>query len=292
MLRGPACRMRFEASTGEPRKQNGAERRARGFKRSGAQDRKGNRDRRRTDSQERAHLSGPGRSGRRHGRASNTAATELVEGYSGKNKEGTNQRSRRVWAWLKRGEYGSGRRNVQASNIDRSEPEGCWGVPRREQWMAAVGRARSGACEGMQWKSVGVETGRFQRRHKSKRPCRSALLPVDHFHGGPSQPGAFRDTSRTRRQKCCKPIHLMRIEILDTTRSILHRRLQSPFWFRNSCRSTKPCPAYEQRSDNSMTPDSRDITTLLSNWRAGTPPPATNSSRWSIMNSTALQLIT
>jgi hypothetical protein len=54
---GPPCRMRFEAGAGEPRKQNVAERRARGFKRSSAQDRKGDRDRRRTESHERAHLS-------------------------------------------------------------------------------------------------------------------------------------------------------------------------------------------------------------------------------------------
>ena len=38
----------FEARTGEPRKQNGAERRARGFKRCSAQDRKGDEDTGRT----------------------------------------------------------------------------------------------------------------------------------------------------------------------------------------------------------------------------------------------------
>jgi hypothetical protein len=30
-------------------------------------------------------------------------------------------------------------------------------------------------------------------------------VPLDHFHGGPSQPGAFRDTSRTFRQNAINP---------------------------------------------------------------------------------------
>ena len=47
-------------------------------------------------------------------------------------------------------------RNVQASNVERSEPEG-WALPQWDQ--AAVGRTRSSACEGMQWESIGVELG-------------------------------------------------------------------------------------------------------------------------------------
>jgi hypothetical protein len=54
-------------------------------------------------------------------------------------------------------------RNVQANSIDRSEPEGCWDSTRGgNSGMAAVGRARSDPGEGMQWESIGVETGRSQ----------------------------------------------------------------------------------------------------------------------------------
>ena len=114
--------MRFEAGTGEPRKQNGAERRARGFKRSSAQDRKGDRDRRRTESHERAHLSDeadqdvaivdP-----------RTRRDRTRRKYSGKNRQGRTQdryglgvtQLRRVRLKM---------RNAQANNIDRRKPEG------------------------------------------------------------------------------------------------------------------------------------------------------------------------
>jgi hypothetical protein len=88
LLGGPACRMRFEASTGEPRKQNGAERRARGFKRSSAQDRKGDRDRRRTDQHERAHMSDKADQCAVMADPRTHAATELVEGKAGRIRKG------------------------------------------------------------------------------------------------------------------------------------------------------------------------------------------------------------
>jgi hypothetical protein len=95
-------------------------------------------------------------------RPSNTAAIELVEGIAGRIREGRTQdrdglgvdQARRVRL---------GMRNVQANNIDRSEPQGCWDRTAAGtvgwQPQAAFGPIRA---KGMQWESIGVEAGRSQ----------------------------------------------------------------------------------------------------------------------------------
>ena len=65
----------------------------------------------------------------------------------------------------------------------------------------------------------GVELGVPSRGTILKGHVGSALVPLDHLHRGLSKPGASRDASHTCRQRCCKRIHLMEIEILDATGS-------------------------------------------------------------------------